>query len=125
MLGRLHIQPTDDLPGIILDPKNGEFRIWGRVIPEDGNKFFKPILEWVEEYVENPNPETVFYIKLDYYNSSTARMLSKLIMILEHIQEVNKKIKVVWEYSKDDEVMYERGDELKSISYLPFELKPL
>jgi hypothetical protein len=123
MLKRLYISPTDDLPGVILDPKTGEFRIWGRVLPEDGNKFFKPILEWVEEYVEHPNDETIFYFKLDYYNSSTARMLTKLIVILEHIQEVNKKVKVVWEHSKEDEGMEERGDELKSISYLPFELR--
>jgi len=123
MLKRLHIKPTDDLPGVVLDPKKDDFRIWGRILPEDGYKFFKPILDWVEEYIEDPNEDTVFYFKLDYYNSSTARMLTKLIVILEQIQETNKKIKIVWEYGEDDEVMEERGEELKSISYLPFELR--
>ncbi len=123
MLKRLYIEPADDLPGVILDPKKNDFRIWGRILPEDGAKFFQPILDWVEKYIENPNEETIFYFRLDYYNSSTARMLTKLIVILEQIQETNNKVKVVWEHDEDDEVMQERGEELKSISYLPFEIR--
>lgn len=124
MLKKFVIQPEDDLPGVILDPDNNEFVIYGRVLPEDGNKFFEPILNWVQEYAENPKDETEFHFRLDYYNSSTARMLSRLIVELEDIQESGNQVKVVWEYYEEDEIMKERGEELKSISYLPFEMKP-
>ena len=50
-------------------------------------------------------------------------MITKIIVQLEKIQEVDKDVKVIWEYAEDDEVMLERGEELKSISYLPFELR--
>ncbi len=123
MFEKLYIKQTDDLPGVILDAKNNIFNIFGRVLPEDGNKFFKPIISWVSEYVKNPNPETEFCLRLDYYNSSTARMLIKTIVELEKIQETSNKVKIIWEYGEDDEVMEERGEELKSISYLPFELR--
>lgn len=118
-------QQTDDLPGIILDSKSDTFIIYGRVLPEDGNTFFEPILKWIEEYVKNPNKETEFHFRLDYYNSSTARMLTRLIVELEKIQETKNHVKVVWEYYEEDEIMEERGKELKSISYLPFELKAI
>lgn len=124
MLRKLRIKPTDDLPGVILDPKKNIFKIWGRVLPEDGNKFFAPLLEWTEKYVDAPNDHTEFRFKLDYYNSSTARMIVKMIVILESIQEIEgKTVKVVWEYAKDDDQLEERGEEMKSISELPFELK--
>lgn len=125
MLKKFVLQPQEDLPGVILDPENNEFIIYGRVLPEDGNKFFEPILDWIEEYVENPNESTEFHFRLDYYNSSTARMLTRLIVELEEIQEKAGDVKVVWEYYEEDEIMKERGEELKSISYLPFELKPV
>ncbi len=121
---KLKIKQTEDLPGVVLDAKKNIFHITGRVIPEDGNKFFTPILKWITEYVKNPNPETEFVLRLDYYNSITARMLTKIIVELEQILDTKNKVKVVWEYAKDDEVIEERGEELKSISYLPFELRP-
>jgi hypothetical protein len=121
----LKIKPTTDLPLVILDSKQNTFSISGRVLPEDGNKFFEPILSWISEYVETPNNSTEFHFMLDYYNSSTARMITKLIVMLEKIQEKEKNVKIVWEYSENDEVMLERGEELKSISYLPFELRSI
>jgi hypothetical protein len=123
MLKPLKLKATDDLPNVVLDAKLNQFFITGRVLPEDGNKFFEPILNWISEYVETPNTNTEFRFRLDYYNSSTARMITKMIVLLEKIQEKDKNVKVVWEYLNDDEVMLERGEELKSISYLPFELR--
>jgi len=125
MLKALHIKPTDDLPLVILDASKNIFKISGRVLPEDGNVFFEPILKWVSEYVKSPNKTTDFHFSLDYYNSSTARMITKLIVELEKIQEMNKDIKIIWEHLEEDEVMLERGEELKSISYLPFELRSI
>lgn len=122
---KLYIQPTDDLPGVMLDANNNIYKIYGRVIPEDGNRFFDPIIDWIAEYVKKPNPETEFYLRLDYYNSSTARMLIKIIVELEKIQKTKNKIKVIWECDDDDDVIKERGEELKSISFLPFELRTL
>ncbi|MEA2041218.1 MAG: DUF1987 domain-containing protein [Bacteroidota bacterium] len=125
MQKKFTLKPTDDLPGVVLDKKEDIFIIYGRVLPEDGNKFFQPILNWVEDYVKNPNKNTEFIFRLDYYNSSTARMLTRLIVELEKLQENNSGIKVIWEYFEEDEIMLERGEELKSISYLPFEMRPL
>jgi hypothetical protein len=123
MLKKINIKATDDLPGVVFDPKKNFFMIYGRILPEDGRIFFNPLLEWIGEYVKEPNEYTEMHFKLDYYNSSTARMLTKLIVELEKIITTGNKVKVVWEYSGDDEVIKERGEELKSISYLPFELR--
>jgi len=123
MLKKFILNATDDLPMVVLDSKNNTFKIAGRVLPQDGKIFFEPILEWIREYVKEPNELTEFHFNLDYYNSSTARMITKLIVELEKIQELNKNVKVIWEFDEDDEVMLERGEELKSISYLPFELR--
>lgn len=125
MIRRFVTQATDDLPAVILDAKNNIFKISGRILPEDGSKFFQPIYNWLERYIKEPNDLTEFHLKLDYYNSSTARLLTKMIVELEKIKDTGKKVIVVWEYYEDDEVMEERGAELKSISFLPFMLKKI
>jgi len=123
MLKPIKLQETDDLPLVILDAQNEIFRVSGRVLPEDGNLFFEPILKWIAEYALKPNKNTEFFFKLDYYNSSTARMLAKMILELECIVETGNDVKVVWQFAEDDEVIEERGEELKSITDLPFEMR--
>ncbi len=125
MLKKFIIEAQNELPGIILDPQKNEFLIYGRILPEDGVKFFAPVLAWLAKYIKAPNEKTEFYFRLDYYNSSTARMLTKIIVELEQLQEKGKAVKVIWEYFVEDEIMKERGEELKSISFLPFVLKPI
>ncbi len=123
MLKPIKLRETEDLPLVILDAENEIFRVTGRVLPEDGNVFFEPILKWIASYVEKPNKSTEFFFQLDYYNSSTARMLAKMIAELEHILTTGNDVKVIWLYNEDDEVIEERGEELKSISDLPFEMR--
>jgi hypothetical protein len=55
----IKILETDDTPGIILDVENDCFEITGRSMPEDVSSFYGPVLNWLDEYAENPKPKTV------------------------------------------------------------------
>ena len=119
----LHISSTADKPEINLDSKANVFEILGKSLPEDAKSFYDPVITWFEEYANAPNEATVFNLKLNYFNSSSARKLVELLSVLEKIQEGGKEVKIVWHYKTYDTIMKERGEEVEMVLDVPFELK--
>lgn len=122
MLEAIRIEQSKLTPFIELNANKGIFKISGKSFPEDVLLFYNPIKEWVSNYCNTPNEETKFIFDLEYFNSATARIIIKLLLNLEEIMNMNKSIEVQWHYKKGDEVMKERGEEIKSVVLLPFEL---
>jgi len=116
---------TVDTPYILLDKENNKFEISGRSLPEDSFGFYSPIHKWLEEYVNSPNQSTEMVMHLEYFNSSSARNIVEMLFILEKIKGSDGEVKVTWLYSKDDDVMMGRGEEIASVVELPFEIKCL
>ena len=123
MATKIFIEGTNQTPLIHFDTEENIFKISGRSLPEDVNKFYNPIREWITDYVKNPNSDTELVFDLEYFNSSSARIIVKMLVELERIKETNNKIKVIWQYKEEDELMYDRGIEIQSVLRLPFELK--
>ncbi len=119
----INLEKTKNSPEIILNKEESTFKIAGRSIVEDPKDFYSPIYTWLEEYVKTPLKETNFIFDLEYFNSSSARQIMELIMLLEKIPETGNKVKVSWMYEEGDEMSKERGDEIKLVSKLDFEIK--
>jgi len=119
----LKLKETEDTPAVTLDAVKNEFSLIGRSLPEDAVEFYRPIIAWVKAYAQNPNLETEFIIKLQYFNSSSVKQVSDVLMVLEEIFKAGKKVKVMWFYEEGDELMEIKGQEFKSMLSIPFELK--
>jgi hypothetical protein len=113
----LLIEATDETARIILDKEQGIFEITGRSLPEDSAEFFGPVLKWVKEYKENPNPVTDIVFKLDYFNTASSKFIQDILAQLENVEGV----KVSWFYFEDDESMEEAGNEFSEFVQIPFE----
>ena len=120
----LILPPTVDNPGVNLDPQQNTFEISGKSLPEDARMFYDPIIEWFENYSKDPNEKTIFNIKLNYFNSSSARKITELLSILEKIKEDGKETRIIWFYKSYDDIMKERGEEVKMVLDIPFDLEP-
>lgn len=117
----LHLLPSEDEPEILLDKKDNIIRFSGKSMPEDPGKAFKPVMEWVSEYLESPNPSTLIEFRMDYYNSSTARFFVEILQKFEELSEKGAKVRIQWYYHHDDLVIRERGEDLQAVIHLPFE----
>jgi len=106
----INLEGTEDTPKILLDKGNGIFEISGRSLPEDSAEFYQPILDWISAYGEDPNPETLFTFKLEYFNTLSS---------LEDIDGVT----IDWYFHEDDEDMEEAGEEFSELVEIPFEFK--
>ncbi len=118
---KLEIQATETTPYVKLEKENGEFFRGEKSLPENAREFYRPILEWLEEYCKNPNSETVFKFKLEYYNTSTAKQFARIFLMLERLHlEGKSKVEIHWYYSKDDMDMQHSGKRYEKLLRLPF-----
>ncbi len=120
----IKIQGTDDTPTVTLDKENNIFEISGRSLPEDVVVFYKPILEWLDAYKEDPLEKTVFDFKLEYFNTASSKLLLDVLLKLEDISSDGHDVLVRWHYPDDDEDMEEAGEEYSEIVEVPFEQVP-
>jgi hypothetical protein len=117
----IKIKGTDDTPTIILDKDSGIFEISGRSLPEDVSTFYEPILNWLDDYQEEANDQTVFSFKLVYFNTASSKLILDILMKLEEMHENGKSVLIKWFFPEDDEDMEEAGEEYADIVDVPFE----
>ena len=113
---------SEDTPSITLDPSQGKFEVSKRSLPEDAAGFYAPVLEWMNNYAKSPKEITTFVFDLEYFNTSSAKQLFKLLNILEHISKT-KKVLVQWCYDKGDDDMLASGERYSRLTKLTFEMK--
>jgi len=119
MLEPLIISATDDTPAVVLDNIKNIFEITGRSLPENAVKFYNPIIEWITVYICSPNIDNEIRFNLDYYNSSSARLIVKFLIEFEKLLNTKYSVRVIWTYRENDEVMKERGEEIKNVIKIP------
>ena len=118
----LDIQGTNDTPKVILDPEGEVFEISGRSLPEDVVSFYKPVLEWLEEYKSSPLEFTEFVFRYIYFNTATSKLIQDVIIKLEELNEAGHNVQILWFYEEDDEDMLDSGEEFMENTDVPFEL---
>lgn len=124
-MDRFEIEPTMETPKVVLDKDKSVIEFTGNSLPEDVNSFYQPVLEWIDQYIENPNEKTEINLKFDYYNTSSSKMI---LRILEKFREVHKKgysVVVNWHYMEDDEDMIEAGEDYAEQLKIPFKMIPI
>ncbi|HPW66232.1 MAG TPA: DUF1987 domain-containing protein [Salinivirgaceae bacterium] len=113
---------TEDTPKVVLDRDAEEFLISGRSLPEDAFLFYKPIFRWLEEHAKNPKKKTIFRFELEYFNTSSAKQLSKIFIFLKNIKE---EVEVIWCYQVDDIDMLNSGKRFEKFTNLNFKMEVL
>ncbi len=113
------IPSTKNSPEIIINP-DGVIKIRGRSISENVTEFFKPVFEWIDEYMKDPADPTVVDIRLEYFNSASAKIFIQLLQKLTYVKLKNKKVIFNWYYEDGDEDILERGEYFSSVLDVPF-----
>lgn len=118
-MDRIVIHGTHKTPLVELDASRGFIAIKGRSTPEDPDKTYKEVIQWIEEYLLNPRKNTTIDFYFEYLNSSSTKVLVYLMnkfLIASKAKVTN--ILVNWTYSDDD--MFEFGKDLADITEIQF-----
>ncbi|MCK5538493.1 MAG: DUF1987 domain-containing protein [Bacteroidales bacterium] len=117
------IEGTPKTPTITFNAESGKLEIKGRSIPENSIEFYKPMVDWLEEYGKNPAESTEVNIQLEYFNTSSSKCILDVFKKLENISKADRsKVIINWHYEEDDEDMLEAGEDYQSILHIPFKM---
>ncbi len=117
----LNIKGTEDSPTILFNKIKGSLSISGRSLPEDAFSFYEPIFKWLNNYFNSPAPETTFTFDLEYFNTSSAKQIFKIVNTL-NVQAKKNKISVIWRYDAGDKDMQGSGERFSKLSGMPIQL---
>ena len=109
-------------PTLKFSASNKMLEISGRSWPENSIMVYEPAMDWIDKYFGS-NDEAKVVFKLEYFNTSTSKIILDLIKKLESYHIAGKKIDVEWFYETDDDDAFDDGEVIKSLSTLPFEIK--
>jgi len=118
----VNIEGTPKTPTISLNSEAGTIEIKGRSIPENSIEFYKPIVDWLDEYAKVPQEKTVVSIQLEYFNTSSSKCILDVFKKLETIKKGKNDVVINWYYEEDDEDMLEAGEDYESIIKIPFKM---
>ncbi|MFC2096408.1 DUF1987 domain-containing protein [Bacteroidota bacterium] len=118
----ISIEGTPKTPTVNFDASTGIIEIKGRSIPENSIEFYRPLVEWLEEYSKEPQDLTTVNIQLEYFNTSSSKCILDVFKKLEAIKKARNEVIINWYYEEDDEDMLEAGEDYESIIRIPFKM---
>ncbi len=118
----IFIDGTPKTPNVSFDSEKGALLLKGRSIPENSIEFYRPLVDWLENYSGTPQPKTVCEIQLEYFNTSSSKCLLDLFKKMENMNKNGNDIVINWYYEEDDEDMLEAGEDYQSIINVPFKM---
>ncbi len=109
---KLHLSETQYTPEIILD-SNGIMSITGKSYPENTFDFYKPVMDWMEEYFNgNSAKKTVLNMEIVYFNSSSSKLFFDLFDLLDENKD-STAIEINWIYDQENESAQEAGEDFQ------------
>ena len=118
----LIIEGSAETPGIILDKDTNTFSFTGKSLPENPIFFYKPVLSWLDDYLDDPNPETRVNFMMAYFNTSSSKIILDIMKRLEQIKNSGHDVVINWMFREDDEDMLEAGEIYSERVSVPFNL---
>lgn len=122
-MDKLKINGTAKTPSLLFDAESGILEIKGRSIPENAIDFFKPVVDWLDDYSKETTEITQANIQLEYFNTSSSKCILDIFKKLEAVNKQDERDVVInWHYEEDDEDMLEAGEDYQSILKIPFKM---
>jgi hypothetical protein len=118
----INIEGSPKTPSIKFESENGILEIRGRSIPENSIEFYKPLVDWLDDYAKEPLKKTQVNIHLEYFNTSSSKCILDVFKKLETIHKAKNDVVINWYYEEDDEDMLEAGEDYESIIRIPFKM---
>ncbi|MFO7932732.1 MAG: SiaC family regulatory phosphoprotein [Bacteroidales bacterium] len=88
----------------------GYFKLSGNSILSDPRKFFKPIVEWVDSYLQDPEDVTTIDLKLEYVDTASVQSVFDIMRMFKVLQEQKKELVVNFYFEFDDPELLELGE---------------
>lgn len=116
-----YLKGTDTTLTIDLERDKGVFLFQGKSRPENAFNYYADLFSWLDEFDKDPTPQVRIHFKLEYFNSSSAKVFLRLMVRFEKLLNRGFDVKILWYYKDFDEDVLETGEDFSSLVDVPFE----
>ncbi|MBA3285537.1 MAG: DUF1987 domain-containing protein [Nitrosopumilus sp.] len=120
---RLEIAETSNTPHIVLDVNTNTFVIEGKSFPEDSKEFYRPFIDWMEEFKAKSPISINMHFNLFYLSSSSIISVKQFLAKLVEMQSTGTKVTITWSYDDDDDDIRKTGEDYQKLTRLNFEYR--
>jgi hypothetical protein len=90
------------IPEIDFNAQTGILEISGESYLEDTEKFYAPVIKWIEDFLDETDLDITMNIKLTYFNTSSSKSILEILELLADYKEQGSNVIVKWYYEKND-----------------------
>lgn len=109
---KILIEASERTPHVEFSFETGKWLMRGESYPEDAAAFYGPILQAVREFAGGSGGcGVILDLEMNYFNSSSAKALMNLFLILEKSAQQGREVVINWHYHRDDDSMQESGED--------------
>lgn len=119
---KFYREETKGTPKVDFDPSTNILVLKGQSYPENAFKFYEPILQWLDQYLEEVDGEILVELSLPYINTSSSKCMMMFLEKLEDAYNQGKKITINWYYDEENESELECAEEFQEDVTVPFNL---
>lgn len=92
-------------PTVKFSVETGICELEGESYLENTFEFYKPLINWLEEYTEQVKKTITFNFSLTYFNTASSRSILDLLTVLKNYQDNGGSVTVNWFQHEWDEDM--------------------
>ena len=119
----LEKEKTTSTPYILVDEEKGYMRLEGRSFHGNVVAFYKDINDWLDSYLASDFGVFTFDFEMNYFNSSTSKLLHNMLMKMDRSVSEGKEVLVNWITTEDNENIIECGEDFQEeIEHLTFKI---
>lgn len=117
----IEIEPTYKSPRVVFNALEGKLKIEGKSILVNVEEFYKPLLDWFDEFITMVGFEKVdFTFDIEYFNLASAKRFQFFLIKLKDLKDQGKNVSINWAYASNDRNIYEMGQDLSQMLKLDF-----
>ncbi|MDF1547059.1 MAG: DUF1987 domain-containing protein [Bacteroidales bacterium] len=82
-------------PSVLLNAETGVCEIAGESYLEEASLFYKPIYDWLQEYIKTNKP-ILFNFRLSYVNTSSSKHVLYILRLLKDYKDSGVSVETNW-----------------------------
>ena len=110
---KIELPKTESTPYVSIDEDKGYMRFEGESYSENVIAFYKVVTDWLSGYLQSGFTKFTFDCALEYFNSSTSKLLYNMLTDMDDAASDGKDIVVNWYADKDNDIIIESGEDFE------------
>jgi len=113
MAYRLEKERTTSTPYILIDEEKSYMKFEGRSFHENVVEFYQDVNSWLDTYLEKDFGCFTFDFEMNYFNSSTSKLLHNMLTKMDERASDERKVIVNWITTDDNDIIIECGEDFQ------------